>query len=388
MNFRILLFIFLFASVHAQNGYEADGLWWVYQNDTSQKYLNDASIPKTFDFENENIVIEFHGFCLGCLGKDLMHSTYSDSITEGLVSGEYFVNYWLDKGFNFGQFRWNHYADEFLPYISESKIYTPHGPKGMRAKNDNGGYTDITPWTGQSVADRAVEEISNFLKALRVTKPEYDWNELRFLGYGLGAQLALEVAKKLPDEFLPTRLVLLDSFFSNDPQSYLHGIPTDEQGLLNGVALLGKGVLLEAYKTSEFSWIPYFTSINWKLMRKTLFFEIFPQYVGGIIDRHTIVRGLYLYSMKHEAPYEVKYESFFRRNHIKYTDRQIGYASMTDDFVRNVNECNWDDPSNRNVCSVRWLLQDFYLFIDREFGAKTFEVTDDNFLQVRWLLTD
>lgn len=87
----------------------------------------------------------------------------------------------------------------------------------------------------------------------------YTGNNIRIAGHSLGNQMAIAVTEKInaniengniSSNLLPSRIALLDSFYSQGDKSFLNNDTTGEIAVDHATDLLDKGVLFEYYQTS------------------------------------------------------------------------------------------------------------------------------------------
>lgn len=125
-------------------------------------------------------------------------------------------NYWLSvSGWNVAVFHWERFADEENPEDLLSKLFSV--PK-MRYSDGNGGY-ETTRVPRNSLTEVFV---SLYLEEM---KEKLSGNEIRFIGNGVGADLALSAAHymalyvndgQIEKNYLPLRMALCDPYLSVD----------------------------------------------------------------------------------------------------------------------------------------------------------------------------
>lgn len=126
---------------------------------------------------------------------------------------------WLQKGWNYGIFYWDQFADEPCARNVELKIWiNPSKPQGLEWKSYDRStdqirsehyYNSSTPSLGHLCAQHMRKALATF-----------HGPTLRFVGHSLGAQLAARCAQLLHQETpqhsaAPSRLILLDPYFTN-----------------------------------------------------------------------------------------------------------------------------------------------------------------------------
>jgi pimeloyl-ACP methyl ester carboxylesterase len=129
---------------------------------------------------------------------------------------------WLDDGWNVGAFYWNQFADEANPLDAEAKIWTAHGPRGMRYRlNDRTYGTALAP-------DTPVGELlyAAFLSALAGNTSR----NIRLAGHSLGAELACYLGARImedcragliSDRYMIRRIAMIEPAWSPDCRAYL-----------------------------------------------------------------------------------------------------------------------------------------------------------------------
>ena len=144
---------------------------------------------------------------------------------------------------------WNQFADESEVKNAEAKIYSTNGPKKMRWKSSTGKYNNGPK---KSVTKLLTESLVNGL-------PNFKGSELRITGHSLGNQLAITVShklnkmvlkKQLTANYRPSRVALLDPFYSKGAKSYLNSKWPGEIARNQVNHLKKSGVVIEAYRSS------------------------------------------------------------------------------------------------------------------------------------------
>lgn len=129
---------------------------------------------------------------------------------------EYVANPWVRRGWNFGIFYWDQFADEDCFYSAEMKIWGQGGKAGMTWKSfdPKTGKGGVHQYEGPeiSVAQLCASSIQSAL-------PTFTGSSLQLNGFSLGGQLAAACADVLfqtPEHpALPTSLTLLEPMFSS-----------------------------------------------------------------------------------------------------------------------------------------------------------------------------
>lgn len=334
------------------------GLYWVNVNngqETQSKAVEHDgtvnSVSSQFYDDAKPTVIYFHGWQNG--------SSQGGYDRESFDSGNINTNTaepWKEQGWNVGIFYWNQFADEGEVKDAEAKMWSTNGSKGMRYRLDDGSYSTAQS-PNMSVGEIAFEQISAALD------DNYS-NNIRFAGHSLGNQLAVFVAKQINDginngsvssNVMPTRIELLDPFWSKDGKSYLGDANGDGQNDWNGERvrwyisdlIAQQDVAVTWYKTSAIFdlWIG---DQNTPLESTVALVSNRFWYLNAwdIPGKHVEARHWYFQSMDSGAPEEVTINWWGRR-------RQTGYdaasASTPDYRIRVMmgNDYHWDQVEGR-----------------------------------------
>jgi len=128
------------------------------------------------------------------------------------------IDLWVHQGYNVGIFYWDQYSDEDKVEEAERKIYNATEGSKMRWKRQNfdGSVIYIQNPSHLCASDTLVTEyLSHFGNTNAL---------VHVVGHSLGTQMVLELSRKLPDISIPhaypTRITLLDPFFSKGKKSY------------------------------------------------------------------------------------------------------------------------------------------------------------------------
>lgn len=122
---------------------------------------------------------------------------------------------WVDRGWNFGIFYWDQFADEGCVRDAETKIWL---------RNDD----NVITWKSYDAANdveqvRSMDNVPSVAHlcadALRYALHSYEGPSVRLVGHSLGGQMAAHCAKLLHEQTpyhpaRPSRVALLDPFFS------------------------------------------------------------------------------------------------------------------------------------------------------------------------------
>ncbi len=284
--------------------------------------------------------------------------------------------YWLTvASYNVAVFHWERFADDDAESIS-SKLYTV--PK-MRYRNDDGTYETIRV---------PKEGLASIVTSLYLKEMEGKANgrEIRFVGNGVGANLALSVSdllttyygnKLIEGTYLPRRLALCDPYLS---MSDMHlDIPWDKtidtkngtMGMIN--AMLGKvtavGTVCEMIENKEMSL--YKTTVvdehgvesEVELYREIYAYEVdrksaaIENLFNGIKSKVAYLELAQSYSLKFSERYK-KFKrialDWYLYSIIGSDDTRIGYPS-TDPFASGstYSNTNWGPNSTRPIINDR-----------------------------------
>ena len=178
----------------------------------------------------------------------------------------------------------------------------------MRYRDTEGNYhTEGMPAVG--VTELLLEA---YLEALK----DYTGPEIRIAGHSLGNQLAVNLTSEIIDSveagivsenLLPSRIALLDPFWSPFPKSYLDGLETSEiiQQKIEQI-ILPKQILVEWYYSS---WLTQSTMIREDipdLKAQVLYAELDPRYCDllDLVCKHDGAWHLYFLSFGSTPPPE------------------------------------------------------------------------------------
>lgn len=286
------------------------GLYWFGLGGASQKFVPGEMNPY-FDPARPTLVFA-HGW-QPFLSSELPTFDYDGIDT---AAG------WIDAGWNVGIFVWNQFADETTGVSgawfgdgpppqgvldAEAKIWTASGPRGMRWRDWNDlidGYGD--PPAGTPSAGTLFYQ--TYVAAL--TDQPYTGGAIRIAGHSLGGQMALRLAHlvdqgiaagEVPQDLRPTRVALLDPYWSPDPRSYLDGRTTGDVAGQYVAELIPTGTLFEWYWSSAWTTLPQ-GDANDALKTMTLYAEMDPAYATADLDKHQAAKHLYFWSYAFEGP--------------------------------------------------------------------------------------
>jgi hypothetical protein len=243
------------------------GLYFFSADNTPQKYVPGQT--NSFFDPSRPTLIFFHGWQPTTVQHDYRlsfdyHLNDPEFCPRSIPSSP---NFWVTEGWNIGIFYWDQFADEPLPEYAEAKIWSADGYVGMRYMTASGDFETAGVQPGSSVTDLFVNTFQSLSETSNGVAPQ----EMRFAGASLGAQLSVHsaaVLRRLADSgsissaWLPTRIALLDPFFSEripvlNPQSYVAaGKSTAALVELEVAALRESGVIFELHRSSPLSDLP------------------------------------------------------------------------------------------------------------------------------------
>lgn len=285
------------------------GLYWFGKNGDNQKF--EPGVPNAYFSSTKPTLIFVHGW-QPFLSGNLPNFTYDGTDTAAP---------WIDDNWNVGIFVWNQFSDEMTGVAgeigfpggeppqgvldAEAKIWTPDGPQGMRWRDWDDddplpipdGYSDPPPEiAGYDAAELFYEEYVAALEGYSGT--------VRIAGHSLGNQMAVRLTKLVHDgiaagevaeDLRPTRVALLDPYWSPDPRTYLDGETTGDVVREYVAELLPTGTLFEWYWSSGWT-TPDEGDANDDLKPMMLYAEMDPAYASEDLDKHMAPRYLYFWS--------------------------------------------------------------------------------------------
>lgn len=356
----MLSFAISFSSITQAAGeeYLDYGLHWVRMSNGSEQQVkavehNGTVISRVSSFYDnaKPTVIYFHGWQSGSSedNYDREDFEFSDVSTNTIKA-------WKNQGWNVGIFHWNQFADESEVKDAEAKIWSANGPKGMRYRLDDGSYSTAQS-PNQSVGDIAFEQVTTVLAN------NYSGN-LRLVGHSLGNQLAVNVAKQInqginagtvSSSLAPTRIALLDPFWSQDGKSYLGDSNNDGDNDWTGEVtrwaieglITDQDVAVEWYKTSLIFdvWIG---DQNTALESDVALINNRFWYLDSwdVVSKHVHARHWYFMSMATDAPEEVTINWWGKRSKTGY---DAASASTSDYRIKIMmgDDNEWDQVEGR-----------------------------------------
>jgi len=226
------------------------GLVWFGRDGRSQKAIPGQPNPY-FDAARPTIIF-VHGWMPDQVGTPPTFLVDFTDAAQGATSPLDVAAPWVTAGWNVGLYYWHPFADEELVWVAEDKIWTAGEEAAMRYRDTAGNFhTEGMP---------TVSAGELFYQAYVAAMEGYTGPEIRLAGHSLGNQMAVRLTNQLvtgieagevAENLLPTRLTLLDPFWSPFPKSYLDGQETGtvvRQAIVD--RLLPRGVLVEWYRSS------------------------------------------------------------------------------------------------------------------------------------------
>jgi len=314
------------------------GIHWFGLNNVSQKA--DPAVDNPYYDRRKPTIIYVHGWQNGSTVAG-RRETFNYKKNDPVYGIDYNgADAWILDGWNIGIFYWNQFADEFEVKDAEAKIWSANGPRGMRYKLPNGSYSTaagVNVSASQLMFDSIVEAMQ-----------DYRGSNLRIAGHSLGNQMAVAVSDKLAtavakkqisSRLLPSRVALLDPFYSKGSKSYLNGLWTGEKAREIVPVLKNKGVLFEYYQTSGITdlWIG---DKNEGLKDMCAYNSVAPWYIPswGIAEKHIAAPNLYFISYSSAPPEEVTINWWGRR---KQTGKDALSASTSDNRLDEMMNSNY-----------------------------------------------
>ena len=282
------------------------GIVWYGQEGNFQKVIGNQ--PNRYFDPDKPTIIFIHGWMPDQVGDPPTFVVDFESLDDDTSYTLDAARAWVDGGWNIGIFYWHLFSDEDLVWVAEDKIWTPDEEAGMRFRDSSGKYhTEGAP--SVSVSELLLTAYLDAMKGFSGT-------EIRIAGHSLGNQLAVNLtvdliqgaeAGSIPKNRIPSRIALLDPFWSPFPKTYLDGLETGEfiQQEIEQI-VLPQGVLVEWYHSS---WLTESTMIRQdipKLKARVVYAEIDPAYCGLLnqVCKHDGAWHLYFLSFASPPPPE------------------------------------------------------------------------------------
>ncbi|MEM9489270.1 MAG: hypothetical protein AAGC55_09000, partial [Myxococcota bacterium] len=214
---------------------------------------------------------------------------------------------WIEAGWNVGIFYWNQFADEDEVKNAETKIHTAEGPQRMRWRRCDG------TWVEDGSPTISASEL--FYESYVAALADYQGTNIRVVGHSLGNQMATVMARHLqnhitageaPAYLMPTRIALLDPFWSNWGKSYLGGDWPGEVARDDVRDLIETSdVIFERYTSSNIGGFILVGDENAKLSRDIIGnTEYIPRWTPNTAqgERHVAAPFMYFDSFAHRPP--------------------------------------------------------------------------------------
>jgi len=307
------------------------GIYWFGLNDASQKFVSGQPNPY-FDATRPTVIF-VHGWQPGISATEPPNFTYR--YMEGYVPKQVnTANAWINAGWNVGIFYWNQFSDEADVTDAEAKIWTPDGPKRMRWKRGDGSYQEApagTPSAG---------ELFYQAYAAALTEQPYTGGIIRVAGHSLGGQMAVRLTKlvndaiangDIPASLRPTRVALLDPYWSLGAKDYLTGKTTGEMAQDYVTELIPTDILFEWYRSSDLT-LPPNGDANNALQPTMPYADMDPAYVSDGMSKHIAARQLYFWSYAFPGPGACSGEACLGMTRLlaKMSDEQLAAIMRSD----------------------------------------------------------
>ncbi len=286
------------------------GLYWFGLNGAHQKFAPGEANPY-FDPDKPTLIF-VHGW----------QPSLSYTLPDFDFNGTDTAAGWIDAGWNVGIFVWNQFSDETTGVSSswfddgpppqgvldaEAKIWTANGPRGMRWRDWDDwfdGYSDPPPGTPSA----GMLFYQTYVAAL--TDQPYADGDIRIAGHSLGNQMAVRLVKlvdegiaagNVPENLRPSRVALLDPYWSPGSQDYLENCTTGDVVREYVAGLTSTGTLFEWYWSSAWTTPPQ-GDANDLLKPMTFYAEMDPAYALQDTEKHLAAQHLYFWSYAFDGP--------------------------------------------------------------------------------------
>lgn len=282
------------------------GLIWFGLNGVFQK-TNTGKPNRYFDPAQPTIIF-IHGWMPDQVGEP---PTFMVDFPDPEQNATYTLDVaasWVDAGWNIGIFYWHPFSDEEFVWDAEDKIWTADAEVGMRYRDVGGNY--------HSEAAPTVSVSQLLLDAYLEAMKDYAGPEIRIAGHSLGNQLAVNLTSDLVEKanagtispkLIPTRVALLDPFWSPFPKPYLNELETGEvvQQKIEQV-ILPQNVVVEWYRSSLLTESTMIRDEIPELKTQVLYAELEPRYCDFLdqVCKHDGAWHRYFLSYGSSAPPE------------------------------------------------------------------------------------
>jgi hypothetical protein len=274
------------------------GIYWFGLDNASQKFVSGESNPY-FDPARPTVIFA-HGWQPGISATNPPNFTYAEG------GGVNTANAWVNEGWNIGIFYWNQFSDEVAVTDAEAKIWVNDGPQRMRWRKGDGSYEEAPPGTPSAA------ELFYQAYVAAMTEHKYTGGNIRIAGHSLGSQMAVRLTKlvsdgiaagDVPRHLLPTRVALLDPYWSIGAKAYLNGKEAGQVVREYVAELLPTGVLFEWYRSSTLTVNPN-GDANEELQPMMLYSDMTPGFVWDDMGKHCAAWNLYFWSYAFAGPPE------------------------------------------------------------------------------------
>jgi uncharacterized protein YjdB len=278
------------------------GIYWFGRGNVSRK----AGAGNPYFGANKPTVIFVHGWQKDNVprGKRETFNYKLNDPTNGVDVN--LADAWITAGWNIGIFYWDQFADEPEVKNAETKIWTGAGPQGMRWRACDGSYS--------SVGAPVVSAAQLFYEAYVSAMAGYTGGNVRFVGHSLGNQMVTRTAtmindniaaQRIPASVRPTRVALMDPFWSKGEKSYLNNRWTGEVAREHVSALKTAGMIFERYKSSNINDL-FVGDSNQPLTTMIGQTELIPGWISNLDQggRHIAAPNMYFRSLAFIAPPE------------------------------------------------------------------------------------
>ena len=275
---------------------EDHGIYWLGENGEYEKFRPGIQ-SKYFD-PLRPTVLHLHGWQKGTSQYDMQRENVF-VYTGSPYGNANVIGKWRNKGYNVGEYFWNQIADEQDIRDAETKVWL--GESGTRSGTDGTISMRYRLRNGNFVSMPAEKNVTTmFVDEYMQAFADYQGSGVRLTGHSLGAQIAEHaiylLAKsadegKIANKIVPTRLALLDPFWSKGGKAYLDGKSTAE---VSSPEILGvvssRNLVVEQVKTSLIGGIVVGDE-NLPLRKVTAFARVLPKFIP-----QTDMASLHLYS--------------------------------------------------------------------------------------------
>ena len=282
------------------------GLVWYGFNGQSQKDI--VEIPQPYFDPARPTVIFIHGWMPDQVGEPPTFMVDFPALGEDTTYTFDLAASWVGAGWNIGIFYWHPFSDEEFVWNAEDKIWTADAEVGMRYRDMGGNYHT------EAVPNVSVTQLLSdaYLEAMQ----DYAGPEIRIAGHSLGNQLAVNLTSELIERanagsvsrnLIPTRIALLDPFWSPFPKPYLGELETGEvvQQKIEQV-ILPQNVVVEWYRSSLLTESTMIRDEIPELKTQVLYAELEPRYCDFLdqVCKHDGAWQLYFLSYASSPPPE------------------------------------------------------------------------------------